>query len=189
MIEKSKKALLYEGVELKINQILIDKGFVTDLEVPLVDDNVVINSGGLLGLRKEKPGNFLDLKIDKKNNELAFCNYQKGLYQIYEFKKLLRCEVTEDSQITQEVGLSRQLLGAALAGAAGVLIASNTTQRKRLIKSITLHVYTNNLELAYYPIGGSLEQPVERTGIVKAVIQGIYRIYASLEAIISQNQP
>ena len=65
----------------------------------------------------------------------------------------------------------------------------NTGKLKKRIKSITLHVYTNSLELPYYPLCMSWKTPVERSGrIMGILINYIYRLYATLEAIISKNQ-
>lgn len=183
----STKNLFYddlEAAEKRLDQELNKVGFITTYEIPVMEDGPS-KSKVLAAVSKKLQRNLVDFKVDEQNKKVAFCNYQRELLDIFSFTDLRRCEIIKDNQITNQVGINRSILGAAVGGAAGAVIASTPNKSKTELDRLKLIVYTNNLKNPRYEFSMRVSKMVPKDKW--AFVHWVEKVFATLEIIISQN--
>jgi hypothetical protein len=126
------------------------------------------------------------MQIDEANNKIACCNYGSDIYKIFQFSELTGCEIFIDDKTIKGGGVGRNLVGGAIAGAAGVLIAESTRKEKVVIDSLRISIFTNKIQDPVFSFEWKYDQGVERSNI-SHTIEFAEKVQAIIRGIVSKN--
>jgi hypothetical protein len=150
----------------KIDKILIDNEFLTSVRVDYA--------------------NVYSVQIDESKEKVACCNYGLDTYKILLFSELTGCEIFIDDKTVKTGGVGRNIVGGAIAGAAGVLIAESTRKEKVVIDSLRISIFTNKIQDPVFSFEWKYDQGVERSNI-SHTIEFAEKVQAIIRGIVSKN--
>jgi hypothetical protein len=102
------------------------------------------------------------------------------------FSELTGCEIFIDDKTIKGGGVGRNLVGGAIAGAAGVLIAESTRKEKVVIDSLRISIFTNKIQDPVFSFEWKYDQGVERSNI-SHTIEFAEKVQAIIRGIVSKN--
>lgn len=132
MKEESEKEEVKVTVSKIMQEELIDERYNFSKKIPL----------------KAMPGNYIppdsEIAFDFVKEELVLLEYNKGRSAKIPFRSILDCEIIEDNSTIQKGGISRSIVGGAIAGGTGAIVGAATRKSKNIVENLAVRIITND---------------------------------------------
>ncbi|MCI8641505.1 MAG: SHOCT domain-containing protein [Clostridia bacterium] len=128
------------------------------------------------------------LRVDSEHKKIAICNiFPQQNINILNFSDIIECEIVQDSKTIIKDGIGRAIIGGAIAGSVGAIIASNTIETKDVTNNLYIKIITKDINNSLHIINIIKAETKKYSTEYKTAINFANNVYATLTSIMNGN--
>ena len=174
---------------------------ISAITISIMNDKIAKKNSGEIDEKLKKAGlitsqitvldmveNRQQLRVDLEHKKVAICNiFPQQNINMLDFSDIVECEIMEDSKTIMKGGIGRAIVGGALAGGVGAIVASNTRKSNDVINNLHIRIITKNVSNSLHIINIIKSETKKYSPEYKIAINFANNVYATLTSIIKGN--
>lgn len=174
---------------------------ISAITISIMNDKIAKKNSGEIDEKLKKAGfitsqirvldmveNRQQLRVDLEHKKVAICNiFPQQNINMLDFSDIVECEIMEDSKTIMKGGIGRAIVGGAIAGGVGAIVASNTRKSNDVINNLHIRIITKNVSNSLHIINIIKSETKKYSPEYKIAINFANNVYATLTSIIKGN--
>lgn len=128
------------------------------------------------------------VKVDSQSKRVAICDYEADELICLNFNDILDCVLMEDHNVVCDSGVGRAVIGAAIAGDVGAIVASNTAKGKDIVHSLSIRITTSDVDHPQIVLETLMGNKNRSDVEYRPLLEHARKIYAIFNSIILSNR-